>query len=241
MRKDGCPVARKILIVEDDPDINALLARIMQQQGYEIVQAYSGTEGLLRVEGDAFDLVLLDMMLPGADGTAFVSRLRGELRSGTPVIVVSAKAGLSDKVDMLSLGADDYIVKPFEPEEVAVRVQAVLRRSEGTSHAAAESGDGEERYVFKDLELNAATRRVTLGGCEIVLTASEFDILRVLIQAPDKVFSRERLYEMVWRSGYYGEDNAINVHVSNIRKKLAAVCPGEEYIKTVWGIGFKLS
>ena len=233
--------ASSILIVEDDPDINALLAKIMARAGHEPTRAYSGTEALLHLERGSFDLMLLDLMLPGASGGELIAHLRGERGLDLPVIVVSAKAGLADKVDALALGADDYIVKPFEPEEVAVRVQAVLRRSEGASHAAAESGDGEERYAFKDLELNAATRRVTLGGCEIVLTVSEFDILRVLIQAPDKVFSRERLYEMVWRSGYYGEDNAINVHVSNIRKKLAAVRPGEEYIKTVWGIGFKLS
>lgn len=237
----GCTAPKKILVVEDDQDINALLAKIMRKQGFEAVQAYSGTEGLLRIEGGSFDLILLDMMLPGMDGMSFVSRLRGELLSSTPVIIVSAKAGLADKVDMLSLGADDYIVKPFEPEEVAVRVQAVLRRSEAAPSGRTTAGDGEETYAFKGLELNATTRRVMLDGEEIVLTASEFDILHVLIQAPDKVFSRERLYELVWRSGYYGEDNAINVHVSNIRKKLAAVCPDEEYIKTVWGIGFKLS
>lgn len=237
----GCTAPKKILVVEDDQDINALLAKIMRQQGFEAVQAYSGTEGLLRIEGGSFDLILLDMMLPGMDGMSFVSRLRGELLSSTPVIIVSAKAGLADKVDMLSLGADDYIVKPFEPEEVAVRVQAVLRRSEAAPSGRATAGDGEGTYAFKGLELNATTRRVMLDGEEIALTASEFDILHVLIQAPDKVFSRERLYELVWRSGYYGEDNAINVHVSNIRKKLAAVCPDEEYIKTVWGIGFKLS
>lgn len=232
-------MARNILIVEDDPDINALLAKIMRQQGFEAAQAFSGTEGLLRIERDAFDLVLLDMMLPGMDGSSFIARLRGDLGSSVPVIVVSAKAGLADKVEALSLGADDYVAKPFEPEEVAARVQAVLRRSQGSSDIAA-LDDG-KTYVHKDLSLNTATRRVSVGGADIALTASEFDILSVLIQAPDKVFSRELLYELVWKSGYYGEDNAINVHVSNIRKKLAAVRPDVEYIKTVWGIGFKLA
>ena len=234
-----CATAQTILVVEDDQDINALLAKIMRNEGYEAVQAYSGTEGLLRIESDAFDLVLLDMMLPGMDGMSFVARLRGELLSSTPVIIVSAKAGLADKVDMLSLGADDYIVKPFEPEEVAVRVRAVLRRSGDAS--ARETDGGGKTYVFKGLTLDETARRVMLDDAEITLTVSEFDILSVLIQSPDKVFSRERLYELVWKSGYYGEDNAINVHVSNIRKKLAAIRPDEEYIKTVWGIGFKLS
>lgn len=231
-------MARSILIVEDDPDINALLAKIVRQQGFETVQAFSGTEGLLCAERDAFDLVLLDMMLPGMDGSSFISRVRGDLGLSVPVIVVSAKAGLADKVEALSLGADDYVAKPFEPEEVVARVQAVLRRSKGSSGGAVAGGG--KTYVHKDLVLDTATRRVSAGGADIVLTASEFDILHVLIQSPDKVFSRELLYELVWKSGYYGEDNAINVHVSNIRKKLAAVRPDVDYIKTVWGIGFKL-
>lgn len=232
---------RSILIVEDDPDINDLLAKIMQQSGCDVVQAFSGTEGLLRMESVSFDLVLLDMMLPGIDGSSFIERLRNDMACGVPVIVVSARTGLTDKVEALSLGADDYIEKPFEPAEVIARVQAVLRRSgqADTEHPTAVGG--EETYSFRDLRLNAATRRVSVGTEEIVLTASEFDILHVLMQSPDKVFSRELLYELVWKNGYYGEDNAINVHVSNIRKKLAAVRPDEEYIKTVWGIGFKLA
>ena len=233
--------ARTILVVEDDPDINALLAKIVQKEGFGAVQAYSGTEGLLRLESGSFDLVLLDMMLPGIDGSSFIDRLRNDLMFDTPVIVVSAKAGVGDKVEALSLGADDYIAKPFEPEEVVARVQAVLRRSQGLPGGAGTVPESEELHAYKGLELNAATRRVTLDGKEIVLTPSEFDILHVLIQAPDKVFSRELLYELVWKNGYYGEDNAINVHVSNIRKKLAAVAPEREYIQTVWGIGFKLA
>lgn len=232
---------RSILIVEDDPDINDLLAKIMQQGDCDVVQAFSGTEGLLRMESASFDLVLLDMMLPGIDGSSFIERLRNDMACGVPVIVVSAKTGLADKVDALSLGADDYIAKPFEPAEVIARVQAVLRRSGQADTERSTAVGGEEMYSFRDLSLNAATRRVSVGTEEIVLTASEFDILHVLMQSPDKVFSRELLYELVWKNGYYGEDNAINVHVSNIRKKLAAVRPDEEYIKTIWGIGFKLA
>lgn len=225
-----------ILVVEDDPDINALLGTVMARAGYRAVHAYSGTEARLHLEREAFDLVLLDMMLPGMDGPELIAFMRADRGLKTPVIVVSAKAGLSDKVDMLAQGADDYLVKPFQPEELVARVQAVLRRA-----GAALPAEREESYSFKNLRLDAATRRVFLGGEEVALTAHEFDILHVLMQAPDKVFSRELLYELVWKSGYYGEDNTVNVHVSNIRKKLAAVEPDEEYVKTVWGIGFKLS
>ena len=231
--------ARRVLVVEDDPDINALLAKIAEREGYRPVQAYSGTEARLQLEHAAFDLVLLDVMLPGMDGAALIALVRDELHSSVPVIVVSAKAGAADKVDLLTLGADDYVTKPFDAHEVAARMHAVLRRCDG-SGAAAPGADG-EAYDHRDLHLDVARRRVALKGAEVTLTAHEFDILHVRMQAPDRVFSRELLYELVWKSGYYGEQNAVNVHVSNIRKKLAAVDADADYIKTVWGIGFKLA
>ena len=232
--------AQTILIVEDDADINALLAKIAQREGFAFVQAFSGTEALLQMERAAFDLVLLDMMLPGMEGSELMARLRGELGSSVPVIVVSAKAGSADKVGMLAAGADDYVTKPFDPDEVAARIHAVLRRTAGGTPTDAETGRGGV-FSHRGLQLDVERRRVELGGAEIALTAHEFDILHVLMQAPDKVFSRELLYELVWKSGYYGEENAINVHVSNIRKKLAAAGAEGDYIKTVWGIGFKLA
>lgn len=231
--------AGRILVVEDDPDINALLARIAAREGFEAVSAFSGTEALLRMERAPFDLVLLDMMLPGMDGPAIIGRMR-EAGARTPVVVVSAKAGASDKVAALKLGADDYVTKPFDPDEVAARIHAVLRRAQGAP-ATLGADVGDEVLSHRGLRLDAARRRVTLDGVEVVLTAREFDILHVLMRAPDRVFSRERLYELVWRCGYYGEENAVNVHVSNIRKKLSAAGAQDEYVKTVWGIGFKLA
>lgn len=232
--------AQTILIVEDDADINALLAKIAQREGFAFVQAFSGTEALLQMERAAFDLVLLDMMLPGMEGSELMARLRGELGSSVPVIVVSAKAGSADKVGMLAAGADDYVTKPFDPDEVAARIHAVLRRTAGGTPTDAGTGCGGV-FSHRGLRLDVERRRVELGGAEIALTAHEFDILHVLMQAPDKVFSRELLYELVWKSGYYGEENAVNVHVSNIRKKLAAAGAEGDYIKTVWGIGFRLA
>ena len=240
--------AGTILVVEDDPDINALLTKIVAREGFQAVPAFSGTEALLQVERATFDLVLLDMMLPGMDGPGFVGQVR-ERGVRTPIVVVSAKASTSDKVDMLKLGADDYVTKPFDPDEVAARIHAVLRRAgaagsagpAGAARAPDAPADPDETYAHRDLRLDVARRRVTLGDAEVALTAHEFDILHVLIREPDKVFSRERLYELVWKSGYYGEENAVNVHVSNIRKKLAAAGAQDEYVKTVCGIGFKLA
>ncbi len=223
-----------ILIIEDEADINKLLARILNEASYRTMQVYSASEAKLLLEKETPDLILLDLMLPGISGEVFLKDLRKGPLSDLPVLVVSAKNSLSDKVSLLNRGADDYITKPFEPEEVVARVQASLRRR------------GKERLAdsllsFKKLKLYPDARKVTLAEKELSLTAHEFDILLLLMRHPDKVYSRESLYELVWNGGYYGENNTVNVHVSNIRKKIKEADPNQEYIQTVYGIGFKLS
>lgn len=221
-----------ILIVEDDPDINNLLKKLLSKAGFVPTQVYSGTEATLRINVEPFDLVLLDLMLPGITGEELIIHIRETKGLSIPVIAISAKVTTADKVNVLGSGADDYITKPFVAEEVIARIEAVLRRSE------VESGKANS-YKYKDLVLDSDTRRVQLKNADIQLTAHEFDLLEILIKRPDMVFSRERLYQMIWNGEYYGEDNTINVHVSNIRKKLAAESD-DEYIRTIWGIGFKL-
>lgn len=297
----------KILIVEDDADINNLLAKILKKEGYEPVQAYSGTEAWLRLDQDAilqYSLILLDLMLPGLMGEELIGKIR--TISKIPILVLSAKSALQDRVAVLNLGADDYLTKPFEKDEVIARVNSALRRylqfGSGSGHkgtdcgrenpsiAPRESASGQENpaiaqresasdqenpaigrrasafdqenpaigqrklafsredvaegsaapLCYKNLALSVRSREVTVLGSPLALTAHEFDLLCLLMQHPGKVFSRESLYEQVWRNGYYGEDNTVNVHISNLRKKIAAVDPDTEYIKTVWGIGFKL-
>lgn len=227
---------QKILIIEDDTDINHLLSRILKKAGYEVTPAFSGTEAQLRLEKEVSDLILLDLMLPGVTGEEVIKYVRGGLHQNIPIIVISAKTALENKVFTMTMGADDYITKPFEPEEVLVRVMAVLRRY----HT---SGDelSQESYYYKNLILNPTSRIVTVNQQEITLTRHEYDILLILMKQPEKVFSRESLYEEIWQNGYYGEDNTVNVHVSNIRKKIAAMDSETEYIKTVWGIGFKMA
>lgn len=236
----------RILIIEDDEDINHLLSRILKKAGYEVTSAYSGTEAKLRLDQELPDLLLTDLMLPGMKGEELLRYLRVEKGSHVPVIVLSAKAALEHKVELITLGADDYITKPFEPQEVLVRVMAVLRRAEGAGGKTLEKGreiigEEEKEYRYKKLLLHPVSRKVTVKEKELTLTPHEYEILRVLLGQPEKVFSRDVLYEMVWNNGYFGEDNTVNVHVSNIRKKIAAADPGEEYIKTVWGIGFKMA
>lgn len=224
-----------ILIVEDDIDINNLLAKMLKKQQYEITQAFSGSEAILQLSLSEYDLMLLDLMLPGASGEEIINKIRNEKE--IPIIVISAKTSLKDKVHLLNIGADDYITKPFESEEVIARVNSQIRRYKkfGVNIQI------NKEYKFKNLTLEEETREVKVKDNNIYLTGHEFDILRILIKNPDKVHSRESLYEQVWKNGYYGEDNSVNVHVSNIRKKIKCICEDEDYIKTVWGIGFKLN
>ena len=239
---------KHILIVEDDPDINGLLGRILKKGGYEVTQAYSGTEAKLLLERQEPDLILLDLMLPGMTGEELITYIRDERKTSIPVIVLSAKSALEDRLETIRSGADDYMTKPFEPEEVLVRVMALLRRS-GQKEKDAEgcAGDGDysamesDRISYKNLILSGDAREVWVNGKQISLTPHEFEILHLLTGRPDKVFSRASLYEQVWGGGYYGEDNTVNVHVSNIRKKIDSADPGEEYIRTVWGIGFRMA
>lgn len=229
----------RVLIVEDDADINRLLYKILKKNGYSPEQAFSGTEARLLLQAGVYDLLLLDLMLPGMTGEELLDYIRRERRLSIPVVILSAKGSLHDRVELLMDGADDYLTKPFEPEEVLARVCAVLRRC-GTEQLNTVSDKKTKSYTFKSLAVYPEARQVLVKDTEIPLTAHEFDILLLLIQNPDKVYSRENLYEQVWKGGYYGEDNTVNVHVSNIRKKLAKADPDEEYIQTVWGIGFKM-
>ena len=223
-----------ILVVEDDPDINRLLCRILTDGGYDVRPAFSGSEAVLWAEQYEYDLVLLDLMLPGLTGEEFIAQMRR--KKTMPILVLSAKAGLEDRVNVLRLGADDFISKPFDNAEVLARVEAQLRRYRQFS-APAEAG---EVLRLGDLVLDREAVRVTAGGKDVALTAREFEILALLLSHPKKVYTREQLYENVWGGEYVGDDNTVNVHISNLRSKLGKVSD-REYIKTVWGIGFKMN
>jgi len=223
-----------ILVVEDDPDINRLLCRILTDGGYDVRPAFSGSEAVLWAEQYEYDLVLLDLMLPGLTGEEFIAQMRR--KKTMPILVLSAKAGLEDRVNVLRLGADDFISKPFDNAEVLARVEAQLRRYRQFS-APAEAG---EVLRLGDLVLDREAVRVTAGGKDVALTAREFEILALLLSHPKKVYTREQLYENVWGGEYMGDDNTVNVHISNLRSKLGRVSD-REYIKTVWGIGFKMN
>jgi len=222
-----------ILVVEDDPDINNLLYKIVTTAGYDCRQAYSGSEAALLAEQYSYDLILLDLMLPGLTGEELIARLRQG--KTMPIIVLSAKVGIEDRVNVLKLGADDFIPKPFDNEEVLARVEAQLRRYKKFS----DPRTGGELH-WGELALDRESVTVTVEGEPVALTAREFEILALLMAHPKKVFTREQIYVQVWGEEYMGDDNTVNVHVSNLRSKLNKVSK-REYIKTVWGIGFKMA
>lgn len=224
-----------ILVVEDDLDINNLLCKILIKEGYNIRSAYSGTEARMCMEQYEYHLILLDLMLPGISGEEIIKHIR-KIKT-MPIIVISAKAEQDVKVETLRLGADDFISKPFDTNEVIARVQSQLRR-----YMVFSKPKEKDRILrHKDLILNRDTVEVTLDGRPVILTAREFCILELLMANPNKVFTKSNLFEHVWNEEFLGDDNTINVHISNLRSKLSKIKPNDEYIHTVWGIGFKIS
>ena len=222
---------KKLLIIEDDTDINNLITETLTKAGYACTQAFSGTEGLLYIEKDVFSLVILDLMLPGKNGESLLPFIKQKQR--VPVIIVSAKDNLDSKVTLLTSGAEDYITKPFEVQELIARVGVQIRRS-------SEIEQKKEDMKYKDLTLRSASFSAIINEHEILLTKQEFKIMELLLSHPQRVFSKQDIYSYAWDDIYVGEDKTINVHISNIRKKIKAVTD-TEYIETVWGIGFRLA
>lgn len=219
-----------ILIIEDDEDINHLLYTIVKNAGYSAQSAFSGTEAMLLLEHKNWDLILLDLMLPGKSGEEVLAKIRE--RSDIPIIIISAKEEQWTKVNMLRQGADDYITKPFDHEEVLARIEVQLRRYQPKTK--------NKKLTFKDIVLDPALKKVYVNQQEVSLTVREYNILHLFLSSPKKVFTKENVFESVWQEPYYGDENTVNVHMSHLRKKLAEANPAETYIETLWGMGYRL-
>lgn len=232
--------ARKVLIVEDDREIRTLFANFLKEKGMEITQAGDGDTAYSHLQKKSFDMILLDMMLPFKTGAELIKLLReNKNKAGnayTPVIVISAKTDLETRLNALQAGADDYITKPFDLNEVYVRIEAVLRRSEGGAYVKTEES---ESFSALGVTYNLTDQEVSYEGKTIKLTAKEMKLLYLFLKNPTKTFSKANLYQSVWEDDYIYEDNTINVHMSNLRKKLSEAT-GKEIIETVWGIGYRL-
>lgn len=219
-----------ILIVEDDANINGLLKEALEKEGYLCMQAFSGTEAEMLLDKYEYALILLDLMLPGLSGEIVLQKIRE--KGQTPVIILTAKDTLDSKVEVLRSGADDYITKPFEIKEVLARIEVWIRRMKGQV--------SERKLSYKEMTIDKDTHSITIAGKELTkITKQEFAILELLVKNPKKVFSKEEIFEYAWEQEYMGETKTLDVHISNIRKKIKEVSE-KEYIETVWGIGFRL-
>lgn len=222
---------KNILIAEDDVNINEMIRTSLTQAGYSCVSAYSGTEAVLQFDhAESFDLVILDLMLPGIPGQDVLQELRKS--SNIPVIVLSAKDELDTKVDLLTLGANDYMTKPFDLKELETRVMVQLRNTGSNM-------EDNTNLTYKDLQLDKSKKQFSVCGTPVSLTAHELRIMELFLNYPERVFSKGEIYESAWEDYYMGEDKTINVHISNIRAKIKKITD-TEYIETIWGLGFRL-
>ena len=223
----------RILLIEDDTYINNAVCEYLTRQGCRCRQAFSGTEGLLYWRQEGADLLVVDLMLPGLNGQGLLAEVRRT--AAVPVIVLSARTAVQDRVELLRLGADDYLTKPFSLEELWLRIGVQLRHA-GAARPAGEDTAPTIRY--KDWEIDPEKRSLVAAGQPVELTLHEFEIVALLASRPQKVFTRQEIFEQVWNQTYFVEDKTINVHISNIRAKLRPTGT-DGYIRTVWGIGFK--
>ena len=219
-------MAKNVLIIEDDNDINDIISEVLTKNDFICKKVYSGTEALIYLKDD-FDLFILDLMLPGLAGEKVIEEIRKT--SNAPVLVLSSKDSMDSKLALLRGGADDYMTKPFNLEELLARVNILTKRSE---HSV-------QNLTYKSLRLDTDNYQAYIDDMLLALTKTEFKILELLISNPKQVFTKENLYEYSQGDYYLATDNSINVHISNLRKKIKRYSK-EDYIETVWGIGFKL-
>lgn len=224
----------KILLVEDDVEISDMLKNFLMTENFEVETAYDGESACKQFCDGEYSLVLLDLMIPKRNGMEVMRVIRGS--STVPIIIISARDTDSDKTLGLGMGADDYITKPFSVTEVLARIKANIRRS--TQYVS--GGNKEEAIITRGgLTINRNDYSVYKNGEKIELTAKEFEILRLLLQNPKKVYTKEQIYSLIWNDVYMGDENAVNVHISRLRNKIEDDPRDPQYVVTVWGIGYK--
>lgn len=225
-------MTQSILVIEDEPSVGEVVSLYLRRAGYAVTVIRDGAKALEALASQLPALVILDLMLPGADGWEITRRLRE--RSDVPIIMLTARREEIDRIAGLELGADDYVVKPFSPQELVSRVRAVLRRA-GSQAVAPEM----KPLVFDGLRIDPGTRYVTVQGKEITLSAKEFDLLYLLAQHPRQVFSRSQLLERVWGSASYIDPGTVTVHIRRLREKIESDPSAPRHLLTVWGVGYR--
>lgn len=229
-------VEQRILLVEDDPSISEMVHSFLTLEGFQISHAADGEEAFRLFQREAFDLVLLDIMLPKLNGIELLKRIRQQ--SHIPIVILSAKDADVDKALGLGFGADDYLAKPFSMIELVARVKASLRRA--TQYSSSGEQPAEKIIQVHELVLDLENLQLTKNGAPIKLTSKEWKIVMLLFKHPKKVFTKEQIYRSIWNEEYYGDENVINVHMSRLRDKIEDDPSSPQYIKTLWGIGYRL-
>jgi len=238
----GGKMMYNILVVDDDKEIVNAIEIYLSQEGYHIIKAYDGEEALEKLEENEIHLIILDIMMPNKDGIETLQEIRKD--KTIPVIMLSAKSEDYDKISGLNTGADDYVTKPFNPLELIARVKSNIRRYVDFNHANHTNGKSESQKekLLKTgtLEMNDETKKVMVDGKKIKLTATEYNILKFLLENKGKVYSIEQIYENVWNEESYGAENIIAVHIRHIREKIEINPKDPKYLKVIWGIGYKV-
>ena len=224
-------MSKKVLVVEDDSNISELLRLYLQKDGFEVLQAEDGGEGIRLAKEAAPDLILLDIMLPVCDGWTVCAEVRRS--SAVPIIMLTAKGETFDKINGLEMGADDYVTKPFEVKELMARIRAVLRRSEGEAPKSSE-----KKLSFDKLTINLDSYELLVDGKKVEAPPKEMELLYHLAASPNRVFTRNQLLDEVWGFDYFGDSRTVDVHVKRLREKLEGVSD-KWSLKTVWGVGYK--
>jgi len=230
-------MTRKILIVEDNLDIAKLVSLHLKDLDYEVALAADGLRGLDEARARRYDLIILDLMLPGLDGLEVCRRLRAET-DYTPILMLTAKSSEVDRVVGLEIGADDYLTKPFSISELLARVKAIFRRVDALG---AGRSDAPKRLSLGAMAIDAEKRSVTVTGRPVDLTAKEFDLLLQFAEHPGRVYSRQQLLDLVWGSGHIGYEHTVNSHINRLRGKIENNPAEPEYVLTVWGVGYKFN
>jgi DNA-binding response OmpR family regulator len=234
MPRSESSIPHRILVVEDEAYVREAIAQYLQAEGYEVVQAANGVDALKLAATHPPDLVVLDVMLPGMDGFEVASRLRSV--SAVPILIVTGRVDEADKLAGFSVGADDYITKPFRPRELVMRVQAILRRMDAGGVPAIILDDA---LRVGNLVIRPQRREVVRDGTPLDLTAKEFDLLYFLASHPKQVFTRQQLLQHVWQYSYYGDSRTVTVHMRRLREKVELDPSRPRHLRTVWGVGYK--